>query len=866
MRTAAAATAVVCALAAAAAEVVRRRTRRWLRAEEIVRQLEEACATPTERLKQVAQAMATEMHAGLLAADASGSKLRMLPSFVDKLPTGDEEGLFYGLDLGGTNFRVLRVQLGGKERGIIEQESKEVPIPPHLMCGSSDELFDFIAIELADFAAKDCLIEGGRQREIGFTFSFPMRQSSVSAGVLVKWTKGFSIDETVGKDISVELTKAMERQHLDMRIAALVNPNIFPVHPPRTLAAFIHQILRFKMHRALEMQVNDAVGTLAGSRYYDKDAVLAVILGTGTNAAYVESSSAIPRCHGLQPRSGEMVINMEWGNFQSCHLPITEYDQALDWESINPGMYLGELVRRVLLRLAEEAALFGDTVPSKLEEPFILTTPVVSSMNHDTTSDLGVVGRKLKEIFGVDGTSMDTRRMVVRICDAIAERAARLAAAGIAGVLLKQGRVGRDDGKKKAVVAVDGGLFEHYSKFRRCVESTLRELLGEDDSESAVIKLAKDGSSIGAALVAASHSQYNAVRCVESTLEEMLGEDDSEYAVTKLATDGSSIGAALVAASHSQYSPMRCVESSLEEMPGEDDSESAVAKLATDGSSIRTAFFAASHAQCNAMRCVESTLEEMLGEDDSESAVTKLATDGSSVGDALVAASHSQYNAMRCVEEMPGEDDSESAVTKLATDGSRIGTALVAASHAQYNAMRCVESTLEEMLGEDDSKSAVTKLATDGSSTGDALVAASLSQYNEMRCVESTLEEMLGKDDSESAVTKLATDGSSIGAALVAASHSQYNAMRCVEEMPGEDDSESAVTKPATDDSSIGAALVAASHSQHNAMRCVESTLEEMLGEEDPESPVTTLATDGSSIGAALVAATHSQCSSEEGN
>lgn len=100
----------------------------------------------------------------------------------------------------------------------------------------------------------------------------------------------------------------MERQHLDMRVAALVNPNIFPVEPPRTLAAFIHRILRFKMHCALEMQVNDAVGTLAGSRFYDKDVVLAVILGTGTNAAYVESSSAIPRCHGLQPQSGEMVI------------------------------------------------------------------------------------------------------------------------------------------------------------------------------------------------------------------------------------------------------------------------------------------------------------------------------------------------------------------------------------------------------------------------------------------------------------------------------------------------------------------------------------------------------------------------------
>ena len=28
---------------------------------------------------------------------------------------------------------------------------------------------------------------------------------------------------------------------------------------------------------------------------------------------------------------------MEWGNFYSCNLPVTEYDQALDKESLNPG-------------------------------------------------------------------------------------------------------------------------------------------------------------------------------------------------------------------------------------------------------------------------------------------------------------------------------------------------------------------------------------------------------------------------------------------------------------------------------------------------------------------------------------------------
>ena len=50
----------------------------------------------------------------------------------------NEEGLFYALDLGGTNFRVLRVQLGGKDRGISSQEFTEVSIPPNLMVGSSN--------------------------------------------------------------------------------------------------------------------------------------------------------------------------------------------------------------------------------------------------------------------------------------------------------------------------------------------------------------------------------------------------------------------------------------------------------------------------------------------------------------------------------------------------------------------------------------------------------------------------------------------------------------------------------------------------------------------------------------------------------
>ncbi|XVE70503.1 hypothetical protein DITRI_Ditri10aG0077600 [Diplodiscus trichospermus] len=350
-------------------------------------------------------------------------------------------------------------------------------------------LFDYIASALAKFVAtesEDLHVSPGRQRELGFTFSFPVRQTSISSGTLIKWTKGFSIDDTVGQDVVGELTKAMERAGLDMRVAALVN---------------------------------DTIGTLAGGRYYNPDVVAAVILGTGTNAAYIECAHAIPKWHGLLPKSGDMVINMEWGNFRSSHLPLTEYDEALDAESLNPGeqifekiisgMYLGEIVRRVLFKMAEEAAFFGDTVPPKLRIPFILRTPHMSAMHHDTSPDLKVVGAKLKDILEISNTSLKMRKVIVELCDIVAARGARLSAAGIVGILKKLGRDTVKDGEKqKSVVALDGGLYEHYTKFRDCMESTLRELLGEEVYENIAIELSNDGSGIGAALLAASHSQY----------------------------------------------------------------------------------------------------------------------------------------------------------------------------------------------------------------------------------------------------------------------------------------------------------------------------------------------------------------------
>lgn len=67
-----------------------------------------ACELPLERLHAIARDMAHEMRQGL-AAD--GCQLMMLPSHVTSLPDGSERGAWFALDLGGTNFRVLRLTL-----------------------------------------------------------------------------------------------------------------------------------------------------------------------------------------------------------------------------------------------------------------------------------------------------------------------------------------------------------------------------------------------------------------------------------------------------------------------------------------------------------------------------------------------------------------------------------------------------------------------------------------------------------------------------------------------------------------------------------------------------------------------------------
>ncbi|XP_062231257.1 hexokinase-10-like isoform X1 [Phragmites australis] len=481
------AAAVTCA--AATALVARRAMARWRwsRAVAVVRGFEEGCATPTERLQRVVNSLAIEMFAGL--ASEGASKVRMLLTCVDELPNGNEEGIYYAIDLGGTGFRVMKLELGSGSM-VINKKVEHRPIPEELTKGTSEDLFNLIALALKNFIER----EGGKDegRALGFTFSFPVRQISISSGSLIRWTKEFSIEEAVGKDVAQCLNEALVRNGLNLQVTALVN---------------------------------NAVGTLALGHYYDEDTVAAVIIGAGINASYIERSVAITKCCGLLTNSGDMVVNVEWGSFRPPQIPLTPYDICFNdgthnyydqaFEKMISGVYLGEITRLVLQRMAQESDVFGSAV-NCLSTPFILSTPCLAAIREDDSPDLKEVGRVLEEHLKIQNVPLKTRRLVMRICDIVTRRAARLAAAGIVAVLQKIGRDGTLCGTtevrrirgetKRSVVAIEGGLYQGYSVFREYLNEAIGEILGDEVASTVSLRVVEEGSGIGAALLAASYS------------------------------------------------------------------------------------------------------------------------------------------------------------------------------------------------------------------------------------------------------------------------------------------------------------------------------------------------------------------------
>ncbi|GFZ13038.1 hexokinase-like 1 [Actinidia rufa] len=145
-------------------------------------------------------------------------------------------------------------------------------------------------------------------------------------------------------------------------------------------------------------------------------------------------------------------------------------------------------------------------------------TPLMAGMHEDDSPDLREVARILNEVLGIPDVPLKVRKLVVKVCDVVTRRAARLAAAGTVGILKKIGRDGSSgvtNGRikggshskmRRTVVAIEGGLYTSYSMFREYMNEAMTEILGEEISPYVILKITKDGSGIRAALLGATYS------------------------------------------------------------------------------------------------------------------------------------------------------------------------------------------------------------------------------------------------------------------------------------------------------------------------------------------------------------------------
>ena len=162
-----------------------------------------------EGCKALMEGFRGAMTRGLAAQE---SDLKMLPSFVTVLPTGKEAGTVYALDLGGTNFRVLRVVLAGDGSDPVTQAKSFALQPSHMTGCAEADLFPFLAQCIRDTVSE---LEGSlpgadAPLPLGFTFSFPTEQSALNGGTLIQWTKGFNAANCVGRDVVAMLQTALQ--------------------------------------------------------------------------------------------------------------------------------------------------------------------------------------------------------------------------------------------------------------------------------------------------------------------------------------------------------------------------------------------------------------------------------------------------------------------------------------------------------------------------------------------------------------------------------------------------------------------------------------------------------------------------------
>ena len=146
------------------------------------------------------------------------------------------------------------------------------------------------------------------------------RQNAIDHGELIRWTKGFGAANTEGHDVAAMFRKSLSK--------IVYLPSLF------SHCLSIYDLIYVQQYPiTLTALINDTTGTLVASRYVNPRTKIAVIFGTGCNAAYMENVGDIEKINDLNidPKA-EMAINCEWVGFVNPGYSVV--DESLNREPL----------------------------------------------------------------------------------------------------------------------------------------------------------------------------------------------------------------------------------------------------------------------------------------------------------------------------------------------------------------------------------------------------------------------------------------------------------------------------------------------------------------------------------------------------
>ncbi|PVU97768.1 hypothetical protein BB559_001910 [Furculomyces boomerangus] len=444
------------------------------RLDTLLTDLETQLLVDDNKFNNIARIFQEEMTKGL-EENRDHRNLKMLPSFVSKRPNGQEKGQCLAIDLGGTNLRIFLMELvGNSDYNIIMQSS-------HVVTDEAKNVnpFRWIAERTKEFFVKVSESNhnlGDNTIPCGFTFSYPIFQKSIQTGILVSWTKGFTAPNFEGKDVVKILQDELDKACVKVKITAIAN---------------------------------DTVSLLVASGYMYPNSLIGTIFGTGNNGCYWEKVSNIKKLES-DTDANEMLINIEWGAFDNDLelLPFTMHDNKLhrespkygfqSFEKMISGLYLGEVVRNTLLWLIDNRVLFNGRSSEFLNTPYKLDTAFVSSIVADESENLDNARSVITNDFCIHNPTFTECQTVKRVCEAASLRAKRLSAAAICAVLEKR----KDILSEGATIGLDGSMYEHFPGFGESLNNSIRNYFGDQIADRIKLKLIRDGSILGAAIIA----------------------------------------------------------------------------------------------------------------------------------------------------------------------------------------------------------------------------------------------------------------------------------------------------------------------------------------------------------------------------